>query len=533
MRTDATDVATVDLVGPVSLDGADGHGYAASRLREELVDLDWTAVPISMGHSVSDQIQLRTDPDMPEGAYDVNVARRNGRAAIEVIGGPVSGVIQGVEALLRSRPDTRQATIPIGVSERSPALALRVLWTWDHSTHWDVDTVGLQETGAFNPYMKQPEEFVSDYRRVIDFMSRLGLGGLVIYGLLRDSHGGVDAANELCRYARERGVRILAGVAINSYGGIYYEGQHAFNLATWLRRHPELAEDTATLPGFQIGDYGYLPFPRGEYTMASRSDSAAMERWHLDGIDWLLDNVEVDGINFEFGDYAGNDALADMRRLLPGLIAHARAHRDHLWLIAELEWDSIVEDATAEHVRGLPEGCAYQFTYNKSYWPRLRSKLDRATVSRLPLKLSMVRPHSGSQWNRQRYAHMAPDFAEMAQIAIAAGLAGASVFGEVSDYSPPNELSLLAFARFARERGLTWDAFFLEEVQPRLGGSDVADRYIALLNRLDANDLDDSDLLAARDEVRAVAVSLVDPARRRWGWLEERLSRRIHSRIGT
>ena len=286
-------------------------------------------------------------------------------------------------------------------------------------------------------------------------------------------------------------MRILAGFAVNSYGGIYYEGEHQYNLATWLRRHPELAADTASLPGFQIGDYGYLGFPHGDYTMASLSDRPEMEPWHLDGLEWLLETVEVDGINFEFGDYAGNDAMADMRRLLPNLIDRARGLKEDLWLVTEIgAWDFIAEPDAAERVAGLPDGCAYQFTYNKSYWPTVRSRLSREAIDRLPTPTNMIRPHAGSQWNRQRYAYMAADYAELARLAIRSGFAGASIFGEVSDYSVSNELSYLAFAHFTADDDLTWEDFLQVHVHPRLGGEEAAGRFISLLGELDADELE-------------------------------------------
>jgi len=79
----------------------------------------------------------------------------------------------------------------------------------------------MQEIGVFNPYGKPPDGFLADYTRLADFMSRNCIPAVVIYGMFRDSHGGVAAAQTLCRYANDRGVRILPGVAINAYGGVY------------------------------------------------------------------------------------------------------------------------------------------------------------------------------------------------------------------------------------------------------------------------------------------------------------------------
>lgn len=512
----------------VTVRGGVEHPYAAARLRDALPALDWFDEPGSADPIAT--VTLRSDGELAEGAWRITSHIDMGGPSIEIIGGPFSGVVQGVEALIRGVPGEGTRAGSATRWEGRPALAYRLLWTWDHSTHWDVDTVGLQETGAFNPYMKQADEFIRDYQRMIDLMSRQGIGGVVIYGLLRDSHGGVDAANAICRYARERGVRVLAGIAINAYGGIYYEGNHRYNLATWLREHPELAADTAGLPGFQIGDYGYLPFPSGEYTLAARSDRPENERWHLDGLEWLLTHVEVDGLNIEFGDYAGNDPLADMRRLLPALLERARGLRPDMWLVGDIGWDSLAEPDLPSRIAGLPDECAYQHTYNRSYWPRLHGSLTRDIVDGLPTRLNLLRPHAGSQWNRQRYAYMAPHYADLARLARRTGLDGVTIFGEVSDHSAPNELNYLAFARFASMPDLAWPTFVRDELDPRLGGAEPATRFVALLNHVDADDLDLTGLVAARDEARAVAASVADPARERWAWLEDRLGRRIHSR---
>jgi len=63
--------------------------------------------------------------------------------------------------------------------------------------------------------------------------------GVIIFGLLRDRHGGESAANELCAYAHDRGVKVIAGVGTSWYGGPYYEGAHPYNVRCYLTQHPE------------------------------------------------------------------------------------------------------------------------------------------------------------------------------------------------------------------------------------------------------------------------------------------------------
>lgn len=528
--TDRSADARTVLPSSMALTGAITTSIAA-RLADAIPTTEWVTAPTAEPPAEGAVCDLQRDDTLVDGAYRLEVAGSGPRTRITVTGGGRAGLVQGVEALVRgiveggTGPELRTGTV-----EAEPALPYRLFWTWDHSTHWDPDSFGQQETGAFNPYSKQPDAFVTDYQRMIDFLALHGIGGVIVYGLLRDSHGGVEAANQVCRYARERGVRIVAGIAINAYGGIYYEGDHPYNLATWLRQHPELSVDTSALPGFRIDDYGYLAFPQGDYTMAARSDSPAGEQWHLEGIDWLLDTVDVDGINIEFGDYAGNDPVADMRRLLPGLVDRALARRPDLWLIADVGWDNVLDPAVGGTLDGLPDSCAYQFTYNRSYWPRLRSELGPAVVERLPTRANLIRPHAGSQWNRQRHADMTQHYAELGSLAQRSGLSGATIFGEASPYHVTNELNYIAFARFTREVDLAWETFLREEVDPRLGGPDAAARFLRIVGHIDRDDLAPPALREMRDQVRSTAAALPDPARTRWGWLEERLSRRIHAR---
>src|ERR1035437_5073220 len=97
------------------------------------------------------------------------------------------------------------------IERRSPmSLSYRFLWTWDHSMDWSPLADGLQEKGCSNRYYRKPKEFLDDYKRAIDFFSPLGFDGITIYGLFRDCHGGVDAAKELCRYARRKKMIIIA-----------------------------------------------------------------------------------------------------------------------------------------------------------------------------------------------------------------------------------------------------------------------------------------------------------------------------------
>lgn len=76
-------------------------------------------------------------------------------------------------------------------------------WTWDHSTNWKKNEPGKQVCGANNWYTKRPEAFVDDYKRLITWSADHGIEAVGIAGLLRDSHGSVDAARQITEFAAE------------------------------------------------------------------------------------------------------------------------------------------------------------------------------------------------------------------------------------------------------------------------------------------------------------------------------------------
>jgi len=164
----------------------------------------------------------------------------------------------------------------------------RFLWTWDHSTNWSKKNIAIQERGCFNPYLKSPDIFLEDYYLLLDFMEEMGFNGLIIWGLFRDTHGGEKYAERIIRYAKKKKIKILPGIGLGAYGGIYYEGNHPYNLKTHILKNPKLAA---------IDKKGKK---REDVLCPSKEENI---EWYLKGIDWLFDNFEIDGVNLETGDY--------------------------------------------------------------------------------------------------------------------------------------------------------------------------------------------------------------------------------------
>jgi hypothetical protein len=524
----------------LAVKGADSHPHVLRRLRRDLPGHDWIAHRGGELPADVPCLEVATTEELPEGAFSLAVESEERRlGAVRIEGGPVSGVIYGVDELIR-RVRRRQGEVEAGAVRQSPRLPHRTLWTWDHSTNWYLEQVGLQEIGAMNVYSKPPDGFLEDYRRLVDFMSDHRLPAVTVYGLLRDSHGGIEAAQELCRYAWERGVRIIAGVGINAYGGVYWEGDHRYNLSTWLRRNPDLSAQLRRDIGFEISDVGPLHFPATEYAMAACPSRPQNAAFHREAVEWLAETLDLGGMNLETGDYGvcecdacrsrrspdGSWSLSDMADLYPQLFSAARAASERpLWLYCEVYWDNVLDLDVQAPLRSLPDDAIYQYCVNRSYWPRVRNHLDGRHVDSMPHSTNVLRTHMGTQWNQERYSFVGRDFADMNGLAIETGMAGSTIFGEVSSISVPNELNYLAFAESAYDEDFSWDAFTAAEIDPRLGGQAASSEFWSLL----AGTQETRDTRILQVMLRRAsegAAGLTGEPARRWLWLQERIARR-------
>jgi hypothetical protein len=479
------------------------------------------------------------EPLPSQDAFILRTGLLHGRPALLALGGGLPGLVHAVNELGLRQLQTRGETIELPALElrQSPALPYRLLWSWDHSTNWYLEQVGLQEIGAMNYYAKPEDGFLQDYCRLVDFMSLNRISGVTIYGFLRDNHGGVAAAQALCRYASERGVRILPGVGINAYGGIYWEGQHRYNLTTWLAQHPELQAVRGQPTAFHIPDFPKLWFPETHYTDTACPSKPENAAYHAEAIHWLAETFEIGGINFETGDYGvctcadclarrSSDetwSLKDMAWLYPRLFEAARRGRPDLWLVSEAYWDNILNLAALAPLAELPDDAIYQFCINRSYWPRVQAELNREHVSRLPRSKNVLRSHMGTQWNHERYELIASRYAQLMQLLYASGMQGATIFPEVAAFSVVNEINYLAFARFGYQADLTWPQFVAADLGPLLGGAEVAERYLELLV-VPAEATALSQALGLAREIGAVQSG---QAYRRWVWLQNRLCQKL------
>ncbi len=541
----------LDLAGKVMVTGADRHPHASRRLREAFPSIDWHS-----GEGAGPRLTLM-ESSRPEASYRITVERTAYGPHVTIEGGPFSGIIFGTEDLIgRGGSHPGRLVLPGETIDETPGLTYRTFWTWDHSTNWELSQIGQQEIGVFNPYGKPPNGFLADYKRCVDFCSQHRISAIVIYGFLRDSHGGVATAQELCHYAYERGVRILPGIAIGSYGGVYWEGDSPWNLANWLKQNPQ---HTATLEkgvGFQISDLAFpLNFPKSDYTLSACPSAPETIQWMEDAVAWLTETFEIGGINIEAGDYGvcgcercslrrdnpGEAARrrdtfgdywshTDMAENFPRLYNRARLIKPDLWIYSEIQWDNLLDPVAHEAQQKLPKGGIYQHTTNRTYWSRIRDELTRPYVEGLPMQPNVLRCQFACQWNgderSERYALNARVFGEMAQLSANTGMQGLTIWGEPSPYHATVELSYRAFAEFSWSPKTNWEEFVAGTAADLLGGREAAESFIAIAEELNAHQIMDPERLKTLRR-QAAGHRADNAAGRRWLSLEDQITRRI------
>ncbi len=404
-----------------------------------------------------------------------------------------------------------------------PALASSYFWTWDHSTNWMLDDPGMLNFGCQNRYLKQPATYVGDYRRLTDLAAGLGVKGILIWGFLRESHGGVKSAKRVADYAASNGVAILPGIGTNMYGGVYYEGDHPYNIDTFLKEYPDARS---------IDEQGR---PCDHFVCPSHP---RFVDWLQEGVGWLFREFSIGGANLENGDFlvchcprcsalrAGwpqdepdfwqhqylgyapalaaiggqlKDKLitwATYKGFVPGnavpqrdMGAYLQCDRpalvDKLPLDAVCQWTltGMLRDDPLPLTKYLDRGVREEALGNEK-WP---------AEIRPPTVRSVGFMHQGSYWYPPpRYEQIISIIKEGCLRAYRAGLEGVSIYGEVSSMHLPWALNYLAFSHFIHWPEDSLRQFGRKTLGQVLGSDDEGEAFAELLAHWDAGSLSDA-----------------------------------------
>ncbi|HJN93764.1 MAG TPA: hypothetical protein QGF05_13715, partial [Dehalococcoidia bacterium] len=313
----------------------------------------------------------------------------------------------------------------------------RLFWTWDHCTAWALNRPGGHDYGASNAYSRTPEAFIADYSCLLRWCGRHGIDGVVVWGLLRDAHGGAESVHRLCDVACESGVMLLPGVGLNAYGGVYNEGDSERSLEQHLQTHPELyAVDTEGAR--MVFDFGISGPRPSHHACPSRPEN---QEFVQESLRWLLETFDIAGVQMETGDTGvcrcGQcearrshpvSALSwdDMALMYPLAAQAIRSVREDAFIVAETyshpqphEGEAApgfgegVPPWAAACLAEFPEDVLVQWVCDRWVAPHGPGKWTEAGVAPPGPHRHIMRAHFGTFWHRFRYELAVDWIAEM------------------------------------------------------------------------------------------------------------------------
>lgn len=451
---------------------------------------------------------------------------------------------------------------PRATADVSP-IKTRMFWTWDHSTEWALNRAGAHTHGSCNEYGRTTDAFIQDYTALLRWCGRHNIDAVVVWGLLRDVHGGLDAAKRICDVAVKENVRLLCGVGLNAYGGVYYEGNSPHNLERHLEKHPELsAIDSDGNPlSFIVDANGTktpitttgMPGPRGFYQACpSRSEN---QDFICESLAWLFNNLPLGGVQMETGDtgicqckqcrdrrqHSGSSfswlSWEDMGLMYPLATNAVRSVKPDAWVVCETYshpqpytgpdkppkfGDAMPAWAAAELAK-FPRGVFVQWVadYFMKNGAVTSSWTAEGRVSNADHR-NIMRSHLSTTWFGNR-GELAVDWiANLVQRSMASGFEGISLFGEVSPFHAGAELNYLSLADYGgvANPDADLDVFLKRVAAPLLGGLDNAKDFVHFARLLS----DRKQIPAALTSIYPRLGSLPPDVARRWCWLANQLA---------
>ena len=431
--------------------------------------------------------------------------------------------------------------------KREPTIKTRIFWTWDHSTEWALNLPGAHTYGASNEYSRSTETFLDDYSALLQWCSHHGVDAVVVWGLLRDSHGGLNTAKKLADIASNQGVRLLCGVGLNSYGGVYYEGASPYSLEQHLMDHPELIAIDQT--GNKMSQpHSYVACP-------SRPEN---QEFAAESLRWLFKNLPLGGVQVESGDYAvcrcglcqkrrkypsSTFSWEDMALMYPIAAEAIRSVSPEAWIALET-YSHPDSSAGSKDAPGFGGGkpawadeCLEQFPKGKGIFvewvgddyvkPKGTKPWTNAGMVSDSNHHNIMRAHFTTYWGHLRGELSIDWIADMVQRSIAHGFDGISLFGEVSPFDTGAELNYLALQNYgsAANPKADLEVFLRDVAAPLLGGEKYAQDYLRFARFLD----DRPQIPGALKEIYARCGTLPPDSARRWVWLANYLASFVYS----
>lgn len=430
---------------------------------------------------------------------------------------------------------------PGGRADRLSPVKTRMFWTWDHSTEWLLNRPGAQTIGASNQYSRTAEWFEADYTTLIEYCGRHDIDAVVVWGLLRDHHGGLETAKHLCEVAEKNKVRLLCGVGLCAYGGVYYQGDSPYSLDLLLQKHPELKaiNESGQPHEYQGRVYGSKMF---YHACPSRKEN---QEYIAESLQWLFKALPLHGVQIEAGDTGvcrckackdrrvhpfGQFSWDDFALLHPIAIQAIRSVRPDAWICCETyshpqphtgrDHPTFGGGKTAwadECLARIPDGVFIEWVYDqlgKGLPKRIWTEAGNVDNRR---HRHIMRAHFSTYWTGIRGEPAVEAISEMVRESTARGPDTMSLFGEVSPFHTGAELNYLALQNFgsAANPDADMDLFLQDVAGPLLGGETNARAFLAYAKLRSEPDR----IPQVLKEIYGRCGSLPAAQARRWVWL--------------
>lgn len=444
---------------------------------------------------------------LTEGSFLLKTFRKEGKTIVFVTGKDRLGTLYAAYDLKSYYLRVEMGRVLLNELNLVERAQLRYRWfrAWDNRVNWDLSDADNRFATEYSKplepsaYLNSPAAYLRDLKKAIDFMSEHRLNGLVLWGFLRDSHGGVAAAQELCRYAQERGVRVMPGVGLGGYGGFFYEGDSPYNLRSWVGAHPELR---AIDEKGNFRDYALCP------------EKPENRRWLQEGLQWLYQTFRIGGISLERGEFfvchsedckkarqamGGKDPdhSKDMARIVSFIAEEARKLDPNTWISytthTGFDFESVTKPSgmpTAagsalppfppEFIRQIPEYAICQWDLT----PMLQNRVWPS-----PFKASAKHNIGFLRWGNVPAKAEAELYSkrleEVTHHAISSRLEGLGIYGELSPENPNVELNYLIFSEYAYNPAADWNEFFRFKISRLYGGEEPARKLMKVLELIE------------------------------------------------
>ena len=335
----------------------------------------------------------------------------------------------------------------------------------------------------------------------------------------------------------------MCGVGLNSYNGVYYEGDSPASLTKHLISHPDLyAKDADGRK--MVFDFGLNGSAITHFACPSRKEN---QQFAAESLKWLFETLPgLGGVQMEAGDCGvcmcelcrkrrqySPYALSweDMALMYPIAVDAIRSVSPDAFIVCETYSNPVKRDDSEkplgfgegrpiwsdECLARFPDGVYVQWRGDNVVKPVGTMNWTDAGTINDNRHHHIMRTHHSTYWEGIRGEVAFDWLEEMVQQSIAHGMDCTSIFGEVSPFNAGAELNYLALENYGSANNPTADMnIFIRDVAgPLLGGEDAAHDYLKYARmRTDRKKLPD-----ALKHIYSHCGKLPSESARRWAWL--------------